>query len=98
MLKLLEHRFIKFFKLITIENVVNGITNNGIIAINKNTVSVKNTIEVYAINGVKVYSETMATTSGFYNKTLDLSSLQSGMYMVTFTAGKNSVTKKLILN
>ena len=63
-----------------------------------NTVSAKNKIEVFAINGAKVYSETMSTTSGFYNKTLDLSSLQSGMYMVTFTAGKNSVTKKLILN
>lgn len=62
-----------------------------------NTASAKNTIEVFAINGAKVYSETMSSTSGFYNKTLDLSALQSGMYMVNVTSGKNTITKKLIL-
>ncbi|UAB80943.1 T9SS type A sorting domain-containing protein [Marixanthomonas sp. SCSIO 43207] len=62
-----------------------------------NTASAKNTIEVFAINGAKVYSETMSSTSGFYNKTLDLSALQSGVYMVNVTSGKNTITKKLIL-
>ena len=62
-----------------------------------NTASAKNTIEVFAINGAKVYSETLSSTSGFYNKTLDLSALQSGVYMVNVTSGKNTITKKLIL-
>ncbi|GHC45308.1 T9SS type A sorting domain-containing protein [Ulvibacter litoralis] len=59
-------------------------------------VSEASNIDIYALNGAKVFSEAM--TTGFNNKQLDLSALQSGLYVVTFTSGTNSITKKLILN
>lgn len=63
-----------------------------------NTLNTKNEIMIYTINGVKVYNTNLNGNSGFYNKTLDLSSLESGIYMLQFKSGNASVTKKLILN
>lgn len=64
----------------------------------KNTNSLKNNLSIYNIQGQLVHTSQIASTNGFFNKTLDLSSLQSGIYMVQFKAGKNVVSKKLILN
>lgn len=64
----------------------------------KNAVSQNNTISVYNLQGQLVYNTNVDTNNGFFNKTLDLSALQNGMYMVQFTSGKNNISKKLILN
>ncbi len=64
----------------------------------KNTTSQESTISVYNIQGQLVYTTQVNATNGFYNKTLNLSNLQSGMYIVQFKAGDNSLSKKLILN
>ena len=64
----------------------------------KKTVSQENNISVYNIQGQLVHTSKVETNNGFFNKTLDLSALSSGMYVVQFTSGKNSISKKLILN
>jgi len=56
-----------------------------------------NTIKIYSSTGQKVYQTNLNTNSGFYNKSLDLSSLASGIYVLQFTSGNNSITKKLVL-
>lgn len=60
--------------------------------------SEENKIDIYDLNGRKVFYTNTSNTKGFYNKTLDLSSLQSGMYVLTFTSGSKTISKKLILN
>ena len=56
-----------------------------------------NEVAIFSTTGQKVYQTNLNTNSGFYNKSLDLSSLASGIYVLQFTSGNNSVTKKLIL-
>ena len=63
-----------------------------------NSNSENNAISIYNMQGQMVYSTRMETNNGFFNKALNLSSLQAGMYVVQFTAGQNTVSKKLILN
>ncbi len=58
----------------------------------------ENKVEIYAMNGVKVFSEKLTNSPGFYNRQLDLSELQSGIYLVHVTSGTGSISKKLILN
>lgn len=62
-----------------------------------NKIASNNAVEVYATTGQKVYESQLKTRNGFHNKTLDLSNLTSGMYVVKFTSGNTSLTKKLIL-
>ena len=57
-----------------------------------------NTIDIYSTTGQKVYETALKSNSGFYNKSLDLSSLSSGIYVLQFTSGTFSTTKKIILN
>ncbi|WP_026449454.1 T9SS type A sorting domain-containing protein [Aequorivita capsosiphonis] len=64
----------------------------------KNSVSQENTISVYNVQGKLVHTSKVGSHNGFFNKTLDLSALQSGMYIVQFKAGNNSISKKLLLN
>lgn len=64
----------------------------------KNSVSQENSISIYNIQGQLVHTSKVDSNNGFFNKTLDLSALQSGMYVVQFTSGKNNISKKLILN
>lgn len=56
-----------------------------------------NEVVIFSTTGQKVYQTNLNTNSGFYNKSLDLSSLASGIYVLQFTSGNNSVIKKLIL-
>ena len=58
----------------------------------------KNQVSVYAVTGKKVFEKSLNTNSGFYNKTLDLSALSSGVYVLQFTTGDSNITKKIILN
>ena len=64
----------------------------------KNVVSQENTISVYNLQGQLVHTSKVDSNNGFFNKTLDLSALQNGMYVVRFNSGNNSISKKLILN
>lgn len=57
-----------------------------------------NNVAIYSTTGQKVYESALQNESGFYNKNLDLSSLSSGIYMLQFTSGTFSTTKKIILN
>ncbi len=57
----------------------------------------KNEVIIYTINGVKVYQSTLTNNTGFYNKTLDLSNLESGIYILQFVSGKFNSTKKIVL-
>ncbi|MBT0606715.1 T9SS type A sorting domain-containing protein [Aequorivita echinoideorum] len=63
----------------------------------KNSVSQNNSISVYNIQGQLVHTSKVDSNNGFYNKSLDLSALSSGMYLVRFSSGNQSITKKLIL-
>lgn len=56
-----------------------------------------NQVAIYSVTGKKVYQTTLSNNTGFYNKTLDLSSLASGMYVLQFTSDNSSVSKKIIL-
>lgn len=56
-----------------------------------------NKVAIYSTLGQKVYETSLQNKTGFYNKPLDLSSLSDGIYVLKFTAGKFSTTKKIIL-
>ncbi len=56
-----------------------------------------NQIAIYNIQGQEVYQKQLTNNSGFYNQTLDLNNLSSGIYVVKVNSGNNSITKKLIL-
>jgi hypothetical protein len=56
-----------------------------------------NEVAVYATTGQKVFQANLSNNSGFYNKTLDLSNLNSGVYILQFTSGDYNTTKKIIL-
>ncbi|MFY0714958.1 T9SS type A sorting domain-containing protein [Seonamhaeicola sp. NFXS20] len=58
----------------------------------------KNKISVYSTTGKKVFESELNSNSGFYNRSFDLSSLSSGIYVLQLTSGNKSVSKKLILN
>lgn len=54
----------------------------------------KGSVTIYTLTGAKVYQSSVTNTSA----SLNLSSLNSGIYIVNFEAGNYSVSKKLILN
>lgn len=60
-------------------------------------VAANSKVSVYALNGTLVYSKEMQSGAGFYNSTLNLSSLTDGMYLLRFESGNYAETKKLIL-
>ena len=64
----------------------------------KNTESSENNIDIYDLQGGLVFSNLLDSNSGFFNKMLDLSALQSGLYIINLKSGNNTVSKKLILN
>jgi len=59
--------------------------------------SSNNKVVIYSATGQNVFEQGLTNNSGFYNKTLDLSSLQSGIYVLEFSTGTHAITKKLIL-
>lgn len=56
-----------------------------------------NKVTIYSTLGQKVYETSLRNKTGFFNKPLDLSSLSDGIYMLKFTSGEFSTTKKIIL-
>ncbi|MFV0572998.1 MAG: T9SS type A sorting domain-containing protein [Xanthomarina gelatinilytica] len=73
----------------------NGIVN---LAYDDNRLnSNNNSVSVYSITGIKVFETKLNTNNAFYNKSLDLSNLSSGTYLLQFNSGSYTTTKKLIL-
>jgi hypothetical protein len=64
---------------------------------NTGSVTENNAVKIYAMTGAEVFVTAVSSSNGFYNKSLDVSSLQSGIYMVSFQSGDANVTKKLII-
>jgi hypothetical protein len=63
---------------------------NGIVNINSNSADAMQ-VQVYDVLGKMVKSETLS------NNTLDVSNLNTGLYIVKITQNQNSVTKKLVI-
>ena len=61
--------------------------------VNKN----ENKIEIYNLSGQKVLATAITNSLGFYNKEINLSSLNSGIYMLKFTSGNYQKTKKIVI-
>lgn len=57
----------------------------------------ENNIEIYNLSGQKVLKTKLTTSQGFYNKEVDLSSLNSGVYMLKFTSGDYQKIKKIVV-
>lgn len=55
-------------------------------------------IELYDISGRQVYNLTYTGVTGFLSKTIDISSLQQGVYIAKITNGTQSKNVKLIVN
>ena len=53
-------------------------------------------VQVYSIVGVQVY-ELETTASGYYQQSIDLSALESGVYFVALKTNDETIVKKLKL-
>lgn len=63
----------------------------------KNGAENQGNIAIYDLSGKLVQQTEISKTQGFFKKDLDLSRLQSGIYLVKLTVGSHTETKKLIL-
>lgn len=91
-----------------IEDVNNGVTFgvypnptsdkkiNLIYDVNKLSSNI-NEVAIYSLTGSEVLKTSLSKSVGFYNKSLDLSNLQSGVYVLKFTSGNHTTSKKIIL-
>jgi len=72
--------------------------NNGEFTINLSSRSNKNiNVEVYDIRGRSIFNNTYDSTSDF-SQSINLNSVQSGMYLVKVTDGDRIAIKKIIVN
>jgi len=55
------------------------------------------TVDLYDLTGKRVGSRILPVNEGFVRSTLDLSDLNSGMYMVNVTAGEKTFTERLVI-
>ncbi|WP_041758258.1 T9SS type A sorting domain-containing protein [Psychroflexus torquis] len=54
-------------------------------------------VVIFSTVGKKILQTTLNKVGGFYNKSLDLSSLAGGIYILQFTSGGFTTTKRIIL-
>ena len=54
-------------------------------------------VRIYDSNGREVYSETITNFEGTYNKQIDISSEESGIYFLRITQGDKASARKIIL-
>lgn len=54
-------------------------------------------LRIFDLNGKVVYKERLKNLNGNYNKALDLSKNEKGVYFLNITQGKNSYNKKFII-
>ena len=57
----------------------------------------KGNITFYDVTGRKVYETEISKQQGFFKKEINLSQLQSGMYIVNIKVGSFTESKKLLL-
>ncbi|SFU32299.1 Por secretion system C-terminal sorting domain-containing protein [Pustulibacterium marinum] len=62
-----------------------------------NAATSENQVAIYNLNGAMVFQKNLTSDAGFYRNTLNLSALNSGVYILKFTSGDYTETKKLIL-
>jgi hypothetical protein len=71
--------------------------NKGQFTVSLNSSSDENvTVTVYDIRGRRIYDNTFENSSNF-NQSIDLNSVQSGMYLVKVSNGDKQATKKIIV-
>ncbi|WP_179335492.1 T9SS type A sorting domain-containing protein [Winogradskyella costae] len=56
------------------------------------------TVSIFSSLGQKVFETNLTYTSKIFKKAIDLTTLESGIYLLQLTSGNQSVSKKLILN
>lgn len=56
-----------------------------------------NSIEIYNLVGQRVLRTKITNTKGFHEKEIDLSSLNSGIYLLRFNSGKYQKLKKILI-
>ncbi|MEO9570923.1 MAG: T9SS type A sorting domain-containing protein [Polaribacter sp.] len=57
----------------------------------------ENSVEIYNLSGQRVLKTNVTNTQGFYNKEIDLSALNSGVYMLKFISGDYQEFKKIVM-
>lgn len=62
-----------------------------------NSSATENKVSIFKLTGENVFEASLGKNKGFYNKTLDLSSLSNGVYMLKFNFGNTVKTTKLVL-
>jgi len=71
--------------------------NNGEFTIKLNSNSGSDIkVDIFDIRGRKIFNNSF-TNTGEFNETINLNSIQSGMYLVTVNDGTNEVTKRIIV-
>jgi len=55
------------------------------------------TVSVYNTSGRQVYTESLAGFSGDYNKSIDISGNEKGVYFVKVEQGRHAMVKKIVL-
>jgi len=71
--------------------------NNGEFTVSLRTASENVGIEVFDIRGRAVYTQLFKNVGGVLNQSINLSSVQSGMYLVKVSSGIQTATKKIII-
>ena len=61
--------------------------------VNKN----ENNVEIFNLSGQRVLKTNLTNTQGFYNKEVDLGSLNSGVYMLKFSSGNYQKIRKIVI-
>jgi len=54
-------------------------------------------VDIFDMTGKRVLDRAIGTQDGLLNTTLELNSLQSGMYLVNITAGDRTLTERLVV-
>lgn len=57
----------------------------------------KNELNIYTLNGRKIFHKKLKNNSSFYKQQIELSNLKEGMYLLQFKSGDRISNKKLIL-
>lgn len=63
----------------------------------KNNTADKGTVSIYAVTGAKVFETEITSDAGFYTRQLNLSQLNSGVYVVQVQSGSFTQSKKLVI-
>ena len=54
-------------------------------------------MQVFDIRGRSVFNTTFNNGAGEFNETINLETVNSGMYLLNISDGENTVTKKIIV-